>query len=145
MTTGAFRNDLFYRLNEFPIEMPPLRERREDIPLLVEYFVERCARKVGKKMRGIDKRSIELLQSYHWPGNIRELQNVIERSMIVCETEDFVVDQEWLTRECVTTQPLGQPLSRELLTQEKELIETVLAETQGRVSRAAATRRRFGH
>src|SRR5215475_9797803 len=99
MTTGAFRSDLFYRLNVFPIEMPPLRERREDIPLLVEYFVERCARKVGKKMRGMDKRSLELLQSYRWPGNIRELQNVIERSVIVCETEDFVVDKEWLTRE----------------------------------------------
>ena len=139
MTTGAFRSDLFYRLNVFPIEMPPLRQRREDIPLLVEYFVERCARKVGKKMRGIDKRSLELLQSYSWPGNIRELHNVIERSMIVCETEDFVVDKEWLTREFVTTPPLGQPFSRELLTQEKELIETVLAETKGRVSRAAAT------
>jgi len=139
MTSGAFRSDLFYRLNVFPLEMPPLRERREDIPLLVEYFVERCAGKVGKRMRGIDKRSLELLQSYRWPGNIRELQNVIERSVIVCETETFVVDEQWLARESVKTPPLGQPLSDRLLIQENELVEAVLAETKGRVSRAAAT------
>jgi formate hydrogenlyase transcriptional activator len=139
IAAGSFRSDLFYRLNVFPIEMPSLRERREDIPLLVEYFVERCARKVEKKMRGIDKRSLELLQSYRWPGNIRELHNVIERSVIVCETEDFVVDESWLAREPVTTQPIGASLSESLLTQEKEQIEAALAETKGRVSRAAAT------
>jgi DNA-binding NtrC family response regulator len=139
MTSGAFRSDLFYRLNVFPIDMPSLRERRGDIPLLVEYFIERFARKTGKKIRGIDKTSLEVLQAYHWPGNIRELQNVIERSVIVCETDTFVVDEQWLARESVKTPPLGQPLSDRRLIQEIELIEAALAETKGQVSRAAAT------
>jgi DNA-binding NtrC family response regulator len=139
MTTGTFRSDLFYRLNVFPIEMPPLRERKEDIPLLVESFVDRFASKAGKKIRGINPKSLELLQSYRWPGNIRELQNVIERSVIVCETESLVVDADWLARESVKTPLLGQPLSDRLLAQEKELIEAALAETKGQVSDAAAT------
>ena len=139
MTAGAFRSDLFYRLNVFPIEMPPLRERREDIPLLVEHFIDRFARKAGKQIRGINQKSLGLLQSYPWPGNIRELQNVIERSVIVCETEDFAVDEDWLAREPVKTQPLDRSLSDRLLTQEKELIEAALAETKGKISRAAAT------
>jgi transcriptional regulator with GAF, ATPase, and Fis domain len=80
MTTGTFRSDLFYRLNVFPIAVPPLRERREDIPLLVESFIERFARKAGKKIRSVNSKSLELLQSYQWPGNIRELQNIVERS-----------------------------------------------------------------
>jgi DNA-binding NtrC family response regulator len=141
MTAGAFRSDLFYRLNVFPIEMPPLRERREDIPLLVEHFIDRFARKAGKQIRGINQKSLGLLQSYPWPGNIRELQNVIERSVIVCETEDFTVDEDWLAREPVKTQPLDRSLSDRLLTQEKELIEAALAETKGKISRAAATLR----
>ena len=95
ITAGTFRSDLFYRLNVFPIDMPPLRERREDIPLLVEYFVDHYARKVGKKIRGITKESLDLLRSYSWPGNIRELQNVIERSVIICETENISVDETW--------------------------------------------------
>ena len=84
MMNGTFRSDLFYRLQVFPIEIPPLRERKEDIPLLVEYFIDRYASKMGKKIRGINQKSLELLQSYFWPGNIRELQNVIERAVIVC-------------------------------------------------------------
>ena len=96
---GTFRSDLFYRLNVFPIDMPPLRERREDIPVLVEYFVDHCARKVGKNIQGISKESLDLLRSYPWPGNIRELQNVIERSVIMCETEHFSVDKTWLDRQ----------------------------------------------
>src|SRR5262249_40552836 len=95
--TGTFRNDLFYRLNVFPIDIPPLRQRREDIPLLVEYFVDRYASKAGKKITAIDEATMDLLQSYPWPGNIRELQNVIERSVIVCDTETFLVDGSWLT------------------------------------------------
>ena len=87
---GAFRSDLFYRLNVFPIEVPPLRERREDIPVLVEYFIDRFARKAGKSIRSVNKKSLELLQSYSWPGNIRELQNVIERSVIVCDIGEFL-------------------------------------------------------
>jgi transcriptional regulator with GAF, ATPase, and Fis domain len=92
IASGTFRSDLFYRLNVFPIELPPLRERREDIPQLVEYFIHRCATNVGKNIRGVNKKSLELLQSYAWPGNIRELQSVIERSVIVCQTENFSLD-----------------------------------------------------
>src|ERR1700691_4175817 len=96
---GAFRSDLYYRLNVFPIEIPPLRERKQDIPLLVEYFIDRYARKAGKKITTVDKKTLRLLQSYPWPGNIRELQNVIERSVIVCETENFSVDESWLSKD----------------------------------------------
>jgi transcriptional regulator with GAF, ATPase, and Fis domain len=98
IAAGSFRSDLFYRLNVFPIEMPPLRERREDIPALVEYFVDRYARKLGKNIRGVNSKTLERFQSHPWPGNIRELQNVIERSVIVCETEKFSVDETWLPR-----------------------------------------------
>jgi transcriptional regulator with GAF, ATPase, and Fis domain len=102
---GTFRSDLFYRLNVFPIDMPPLRKRREDIPVLVEYFVDHCARKAGKNIQGITKESLDLLRSYPWPGNIRELQNVIERSVIMCETENFSVDQTWLAQQPLATEP----------------------------------------
>ena len=97
---GTFRSDLFYRLNVFPLEMPPLRDRREDIPELVEHFIDRSARNVGKNIRGINKKSLDLLQAYPWPGNIRELQNVIERSAILCETENFSVDETWISATC---------------------------------------------
>jgi formate hydrogenlyase transcriptional activator len=134
MTAGTFRSDLFYRLNVFPIEMPPLRERREDLPLLVEYFIDRFARKAGKKIRRINKKTLELLQSYPWPGNIRELQNVIERSVILCEGEDFSVDASWLSRQPVATELRGQiELSQRLAAHEKEAIETALSESGGRV------------
>ena len=96
ISAGAFRSDLFYRLHVFPIDIPSLRERRENIPLLVEYFIDRYARKAGKNIKRVNKKTLELLQSYPWPGNIRELQNVIERSMILCETETFSVDENWL-------------------------------------------------
>src|SRR5215831_1549064 len=96
---GNFRSDLFYRLNVFPIEIPPLRERREDIPLLVEYFIDRFARKAGKTIRGINKNTLDRLVSYPWPGNIRELQNVVERSVIVCDTGYFSVDKGWLLQQ----------------------------------------------
>ncbi len=99
VANGAFREDLYYRLNVFPLEMPPLRARRADIPLLVEYFIDRYARKSGKKISSVDKKTIQLLQSYPWPGNIRELQNIIERSVIVCETEIFTVDESWLSQQ----------------------------------------------
>jgi transcriptional regulator with GAF, ATPase, and Fis domain len=134
ITAGTFRSDLFYRLNVFPIEIPPLRERREDIRLLVEYFVGHFARKAGKTFRGINKKTLELLVSYPWPGNIRELQNVVERSVIVSDTENFSVDESWLSR-----QPLADPknhleLSRRLAGQEKEMIEAILRESRGQVS-----------
>jgi transcriptional regulator with GAF, ATPase, and Fis domain len=131
---GRFRDDLFYRLNVFPIEVPPLRERREDIPLLVEYFVDRYASQAGKKISGISKKSMELLQSYVWPGNIRELQNVIERSVIISESENLCIDESWFVGRSATTDSAIQPLSAKLASQEREMIESALAESNGRVS-----------
>jgi transcriptional regulator with GAF, ATPase, and Fis domain len=131
---GRFREDLFYRLNVFPIEVPPLRDRKEDIPLLVEYFVDRYASKAGKKITGINKKSMELLRWYQWPGNIRELQNVIERSVIVCDSENLSVDESWLARRAIAGDSPAQPLSEKLAAQEKELIEAALEESKGRVS-----------
>jgi DNA-binding NtrC family response regulator len=134
IAAGTFRSDLFYRLNVFPIEMPPLRERREDIPLLVEYFIDRFARKAGKSFQAVNKKSLNLLQSYPWPGNIRELQNVIERSVVVCETENFSVDESWLSRQPPATGPKSQlELSQTPASQEKEMIEAVLRDSGGRV------------
>src|SRR5437660_2059327 len=129
---GTFRSDLCYRLNVFPIEIPPLRERKEDIPLLVEYFIDRFARTAGKSIRGMNKKTLDLLQSYPWPGNIRELQNVIERSVVVCETENFSVDESWLSRKPLANPPKSH--SQKLAAQEKEMIEAALRESGGRVS-----------
>jgi formate hydrogenlyase transcriptional activator len=134
VASGSFRSDLFYRLNVFPIEMPSLRERREDIPLLVEYFIDGYARKAGKNIRGVNKKTLQLLQSYPWPGNIRELQNVIERSVIVCETENFSVDESWLSQKPPERKAEGLLyLSEKMATKEKEIIEAALRESQGRV------------
>lgn len=107
---GTFRIDLFYRLNVVPLEMPPLRERREDIPLLMEYFIDRYASKAGKKIRSVNNKTLELFQSYSWPGNVRELQNVIERSLIFCDTETFSVDESWLSPEFISTPLASQQL-----------------------------------
>src|ERR1700719_4565471 len=135
IAAGTFRSDLFYRLNVFPIQVPPLRERQDDIPMLVEYFMDRYAQKAGKCIRGVTRKSLELLQSYPWPGNIRELQNVIERTVIVCDTENFSVDESWLSRQPVGSEPNSQlELSRKLAAQEKEMIEAALRECRGRVS-----------
>ena len=131
--SGSFRSDLFYRLNVFPIEVPSLRERKEDIPSLVEYFVNRYANKMGKKMRRINKGTLEMLASYDWPGNIRELQNVIERSVILSETENFTVDKSWLSHKARHTHH-GKALTDNLTIHQKEMIEAALAESQGRVS-----------
>ena len=131
---GAFRLDLFYRLNVFPIEVPPLRERREDIPMLLEYFVKRYADKAGKRVRSIEKKTIELFKSYHWPGNIRELQNVIERSVIVCESEIFSVDENWLSKASLEPHRPSGTLFEMLLEQEKKIIESALAESKGRIA-----------
>jgi len=134
ISAGSFRSDLFYRLNVFPIEIPPLRERKEDIRLLVEYFIDRYARKAGKKITTVDKKTLRLLESYPWPGNIRELQNVIERSVIVCETENFSVDESWLSQQPSNGKTESQLyLSEKVAAQEKEIIEAALRECQGRV------------
>jgi formate hydrogenlyase transcriptional activator len=131
---GTFREDLYYRLNVFPLELPPLRARRTDIPLLVEYFIDRYARKAGKNIRSVEKKTLQLLQAYPWPGNIRELQNVIERSVIVCETETFAVDESWLSQRSLDTKAeKTHLLSDKVAATEKEIIEEALRESQGRI------------
>jgi PAS domain S-box-containing protein len=134
IVTGGFRSDLFYRINVFPIEIPSLRERREDIPMLVRYFIDRYAHKAGKRIRTVSNKTLELLQSYPWPGNIRELQNVIERSIIVCDTESFSVDESWLSRGPVPAQSVDEALPEKLAIEEKAMIETALAQTRGQVA-----------
>jgi formate hydrogenlyase transcriptional activator len=138
--SGQFRLDLFYRLNVFPVHVPPLRERPEDILLLAKYFIERYAAKEGKRIRRVAKRTADLLESYHWPGNIRELQNVIERAMIFCDSDTFFVEEAWL-------RPEPEPwigLQPSLVNRERELIEAALAETRGRVSGPDGAARRLG-
>jgi transcriptional regulator with GAF, ATPase, and Fis domain len=145
VTNGSFRQDLFYRLNVFPIEVPPLRERTEDILLLVEYFVRRYGRRAGKNFTSIDKKTLELLQNYDWPGNIRELQNVIERSVILNSEEVFAVDESWLSKQparpfqaAPPARSHGEPHS------EREIIEAALAATRGRVGGRSGAAARLG-
>jgi transcriptional regulator with GAF, ATPase, and Fis domain len=144
VTAGTFRSDLFYRLNVFPIAMPPLRDRKDDIPLLVEYLIERYAEKAGKKIKKIHKKTLELFQAYDWPGNIRELQNVIERAVILCEGETFAVDESWLQSESPQTAPLTRGLVRLGAEQERELIESALAESRGRIAGPAGAAAKLG-
>jgi PAS domain S-box-containing protein len=137
VASGTFRQDLFYRLNVFPIEAPPLRERKPDILMLVEYFVERYGSRAGKKFRSIDKETLDLLQSYEWPGNVRELQNIIERSVILSSGESFSVDESWLSKEALP--PASRVETPAHLNgkveprSEREIIEAALAETRGRI------------
>ena len=138
--SGEFRLDLFYRLNVFPIHVPALRERPEDVLLLAKYFIGRYAAKVGKRIRRVDKRTAKLLESYNWPGNIRELQNVIERAMILCDTDTFSVEAAWLRSE--PERRLG--LEPVLIDHERELIEAALAQTGGRISGPDGAARRLG-
>jgi PAS domain S-box-containing protein len=139
---GVFREDLFYRLNVFPLEMPPLRERTEDIPLLVKYFVDRYARKAGKSIRHVNKRAMDHLQSYPWPGNIRELQNVIERSVILCDTDEFTIDESWLSTKPAIDSRLR--LSSSVATHEKAIVEDALRATGGRVFGPSGAAARLG-
>jgi DNA-binding NtrC family response regulator len=134
--SGSFREDLFYRLNVFPIEVPPLRERKEDVRMLVEYFVRRYASRAGKTIRSIDKRTLDLLQAYDWPGNIRELQNVIERSVILSSNEVFAVDESWLPTQSIRRPPQVAPSAPSRLESrgEREIIEAALAACRGRVA-----------
>jgi PAS domain S-box-containing protein len=134
IAAGTFRTDLFYRLNVFPIEVPPLRERREDIPMLLEYFVKRYAEKAGKQIRKIDRNTLEQCQSYSWPGNIRELQNIVERSVILSSGDTFWIEKAWLASQEATRQELPGPLPDTLQNQERKMIETALAESKGKVS-----------
>jgi formate hydrogenlyase transcriptional activator len=141
---GKFREDLLYRLNVVPIDVPPLRERVADIPLLVEYFIDRFGKKAGKKFRTLDKKSLRLLQAYHWPGNIRELQNVIERAVILCEGDPFSVDETWLCLELPVARSRRSTLNGVLARQEKEMIETALAESYGRISGPSGAATKLG-
>jgi PAS domain S-box-containing protein len=145
ISAGSFRSDLFYRLNVFPIEIPPLRERGEDIALLVEYFIDRYARKAGKNIRDISKNTLQLLQSYAWPGNIRELQNVIERSVLLCETASFSIDESWLPQQPSGAEPKDRiELSVKLIAQEKSMIEAALKKSRGRVFGPTGAAARLG-
>jgi DNA-binding NtrC family response regulator len=144
MVAGTFRSDLFYRLNVFPVELPPLRERKEDIPLLVDHFIELYASKAGKEIQPASDETLVALQSYSWPGNIRELQNVIERSVIVCETENFIVDESWLSESTFQPPVAGERLSEKLVAQEKEMIDAALAEAGGRVAGPNGAAARLG-
>jgi PAS domain S-box-containing protein len=131
VASGTFRQDLFYRLNVFPLEMPSLRDRKQDIPVLVEYFIHRYARKAHKTFRRVNKKTLDRLQSYPWPGNVRELQNVIERSVIVCDTDEFTVDESWLS----TGRKVegAGALSSKLSAYEKTIIEEALHASGGQV------------
>jgi PAS domain S-box-containing protein len=142
VTDGDFRADLYYRLNVFPLEMPALRDRPEDIPLLVEYFVGRYGRKAGKTFRHASKRTLDRLQSYPWPGNVRELQNVIERSVIVSDTDEFIVDESWVSTTGSVESGLG--LSRALAVHEKAIVEDALRACGGRVFGPAGAAARLG-
>lgn len=131
---GSFRSDLFYRLNVFPIHVPPLRKRREDISILIEYFVKRFAEQMAKRIRQIDTRTLELCHRYPWPGNIRELQNIVERSVILCTGDTFSIDEAWLSSQASLRADGSGPLPATLQDQEKEMIEAALAKSRGRVA-----------
>jgi formate hydrogenlyase transcriptional activator len=134
VAAGTFRQDLFYRLNVFPIRLPALRERVDDIPLLVEYLVERYAQKAGKKIRSISKKTLDLFQEYEWPGNIRELQNVIERAVVLCDGDVFCVDPSWLVPASPNPTAPTIPLVADLAEREKAMIEQALREAEGLIS-----------
>jgi formate hydrogenlyase transcriptional activator len=138
VAAGTFRRDLFYRLNVFPIQLPSLRDRMDDIPILTEYFIERYAKRAGKKITKIRKRTLELFQAYDWPGNIRELQNVVERAVVLSDTDTFSVDETWLRRESPQEPSrLGvaeMAFGRLDAAQERQIIEAALRETGGRIA-----------
>ena len=140
---GTFRSDLFYRLNVFPIIVPPLRERKEDIPLLVEHFIDRHAASDGRARGGIPGRTLDLLQTYSWPGNVRELQNLVERSLIVNESAVFSIDERWLEGRGAPD-ATDRSLSQAVTTHETALIEKALADTQGRVAGASGAAAKLG-
>ena len=144
IASGSFRGDLFYRLNVFPIEVPPLRQRPEDIPALVTHFVIRYAAVCGKKISTISQNSMDLLRSYPWPGNVRELQNVVERSVIVCTTETFSVDESWLASDQGGRPSAPLSLPQAIENHERVEIEAALAETNGKVYGSSGAAMRLG-
>ena len=144
IASGTFRADLFYRLNVFPIDVPPLRQRKEDIPILVEYFVKRYADKARKQFSKIEKNTLKLCQSYDWPGNIRELQNIIERSVILSTGDTFRIDEAWLSSQNTPRLGASGPLKQNLQDYEKELIEAALAESNGKVAGPSGAAAKLG-
>jgi formate hydrogenlyase transcriptional activator len=144
VSMGTFRRDMYYRLNVFPVQMPSLRERADDIPLLAEYLIQRYASKAGKRFRSIASNTFDLLQAYDWPGNIRELQNVIERAGILCEGETFSVEETWLKREPSRSAVFVAPLAATLADREREVIEAALAASKGRFSGPSGAAAKLG-
>jgi PAS domain S-box-containing protein len=136
---GGFRSDLYYRLNVFPIKLPPLRERKEDVPLLVNYFVDRYAKRAGKKIKHIQKKALDALQEYSWPGNVRELQNVIERSLIIGETTEFSIDKSWVANE-----PQSSTATTDRKSNERQRIEAALAQSNGKIAGASGAAAKLG-
>ncbi len=141
---GTFRQDLFYRLNVFPIHLPSLSERVDDIRLLAEYFIDRYSKKAGRNFSNITNKTLQLFQSYEWPGNIRELQNVVERAVILCDGETFSVDEAWLKRASSPVSEGVVPLVTTLVERERQMIETALAQCRGRVSGANGAANKLG-
>jgi formate hydrogenlyase transcriptional activator len=143
---GTFRQDLFYRLNVFPLQVPALRDRVDDIPLLVEYLLDRYAKKAGKRIRSVSKDTLDLFQGYDWPGNIRELQNVVERAVVLCEGEIFCVDPSWLTPSPTSRNSIAQTTSlvADLAEREKAVIESALREAEGLISGPTGAAARLG-
>ncbi|MBV9340686.1 MAG: sigma 54-interacting transcriptional regulator [Acidobacteria bacterium] len=139
---GKFRADLYYRLNVFPMTLPALRERKEDIPALVGYFIGRYASMAGKNIKHVDKGTLQLLEAYDWPGNIRELQNIVERAVIVTQTETLFVDERWLPQRPVVSWSPRNELSP-LAQREVEIIEAALAESHGRISGSSGAARKL--
>jgi formate hydrogenlyase transcriptional activator len=137
---------LFYRLHVFPIHMPPLRERVDDIPLLVNYFIDRYARKARKHITSVDEWTFRLLRSYTWPGNVRELQNVIERSVILCDSEIFSIDESWLPQQSLLPKSKQRQtdLNQRLQSQERGMIEAALQQCSGRVYGPSGAAARLG-
>jgi PAS domain S-box-containing protein len=141
---GKFRQDLLYRLNVVPLTMPPLRERAADIPILVEYFIARFGKKMGKKFRTIEKKTLKIMQEYEWPGNVRELQNIIERAVTLSDSDTFAVDAAWLNREPSEIPHSSVPLTGALLAHEKDAIEAALVQCHGRISGPAGAATMLG-
>jgi formate hydrogenlyase transcriptional activator len=144
VANGSFRQDLFYRLNVFPIGVPALRERADDVRLLLEYFVERAAKRAGKKIKQIEKKTLDLFKSYHWPGNVRELQNVVERAVILCEGNTLSVDQSWFQHDLSGSSPAPQHLNGSLAHRERDMIEAALRSSRGRIAGPSGAASKLG-
>jgi len=141
---GTFRADLFYRLDVFPVHLPPLRERRDDILMLVEYLVQRYAQKMGKRVTNIDRTTANLIEGYDWPGNVRELQNVVERAVILCEGSTLCIEQTWLRNDLTQTPGPTIPLTSAVEESERRMIERALSESAGRVGGPSGAAARLG-